>query len=142
VQQPLPVDSARPSHCPRDATGGTVARQAYDRPVAGTTRSAHRPRRRPSRHLAATPGAMHDARSFVEVGLDRLLADRPVLGDLGFLGCGVQTPLRKPPGGELCELEKANNRAHAGARAPVERTIALFKQWRLWAAGRWSASRR
>ena len=82
-----------------------------------------------------TPGAMHDARSFVEVGLDRLLADHQVLADLGFLGCGVQTPLRKPRGGELCELERANNRAHASARAPVERTIALFKQWRVVGGG-------
>jgi hypothetical protein len=78
-----------------------------------------------------TPGAMHDARSFTETGLDRLLADRPVLADLGFLGCGVQTPVRKPKGGKLRELERANNRAHASARAPVERTIALFKQWRV-----------
>jgi hypothetical protein len=82
-----------------------------------------------------TPGAMHDARSFVEVGLERLLADHPVLADLGFLGCGVQTPVRKPRGGKLCELERATNRAHASARAPVERTIALFKQWRVVGSG-------
>jgi hypothetical protein len=82
-----------------------------------------------------TPGAMHDARSFVETGLDRLLAQWPVLADLGFLGCGVQTPLRKPPGGTLCELEKANNRAHASIRAAVERTIALLKQWKVLASG-------
>jgi hypothetical protein len=82
-----------------------------------------------------TPGAMHDARSFVVGGLDRALADRSVLADLGFLGCGVATPVRKPPGGELCELEKANNRAHASARAPVERTIALLKQWRVVGSG-------
>jgi DDE superfamily endonuclease len=35
-----------------------------------------------------TPGAMHDARSFTETGLDRLLADRDVVGDLGFLAVG------------------------------------------------------
>ena len=82
-----------------------------------------------------TPGAMHDARSFVETGLQHALADRSVLADLGFLGCRVQTPLRKPPGAQLCELEKATNRAHASARAPVERTIALFKQWRVVGSG-------
>src|SRR6266704_3276035 len=82
-----------------------------------------------------TPGAMHDARSFAVCGLDRLLAGHQVLADLGFLGCGVATPLRKPPGGKLCELEKANNRAHASARAAVERTIALFKQWRVVGSG-------
>lgn len=77
-----------------------------------------------------TPGSMHDARSFAETGLAKVLADRPVLADLGFLGCGVATPIRKPPGGKLCELEKVNNRAHASARAAVERTIALLKQWK------------
>jgi hypothetical protein len=82
-----------------------------------------------------TPGAMHDARSFTETGLDRLLADRGVLGDLGFLGCGVTTPLRKPPGGALRVFEQINNRAHSQARAPVERTIALLKQWRVLSGG-------
>jgi hypothetical protein len=78
-----------------------------------------------------------------------MLADRVVLADLGVVGCGVSTPVRKPPGGELWEMEKANNRAHASARAPVERTIALFKQWkvrgRCWGqgiAGHWPDSRR
>jgi hypothetical protein len=62
-------------------------------------------------------------------------AGRPVLADLGVVGCGVSTPVRKPPGGELCELEKVNNRAHASARAAVERTIALLKQWRVVGSG-------
>jgi hypothetical protein len=78
-----------------------------------------------------TPGAMHDARSFVETGMQGALADRSALADLGFLGCEVATPIRKPRGGKLCELERATNRAHASARAPVERTIALFKQWKV-----------
>ena len=82
-----------------------------------------------------TPGAMHDARSFAAAGLDRLLADRDVLGDLGFLGCGVTTPLRKPPGGKLWVFEQLNNRAHNQARAPIERTIALLKQWRVVSGG-------
>ena len=82
-----------------------------------------------------TPGAMHDARSFTKTGLDRLLAGREVVGDLGFLGCGVSTPLRKPPGGELWVFEQINNRAHSQARAPVERTIALLKQWRVLSGG-------
>jgi DDE superfamily endonuclease len=82
-----------------------------------------------------TPGSMHDARSFAVTGLAEVLADRVVLADLGFVGCGVSTPVRKPPGGELWEMEKANNRAHASARAPVERTIALFKQWKVLGTG-------
>jgi len=78
----------------------------------------------------STRGAMHDARSFSEAGLDRMLAGRDVLGDLGFLGCGINTPLRKPPDGKLPAFAQINNRAHSQARAAVERTIALLKQWR------------
>jgi DDE superfamily endonuclease len=36
----------------------------------------------------STRGAMHDARSFCEAGLDQILAGRDVLGDLGFLAAG------------------------------------------------------
>jgi hypothetical protein len=82
-----------------------------------------------------TRGAMHDARSFSETGLDRMLAGRDVLGDLGFLGCGINTPLRKPPGGKLPAFAQINNRAHSQARAAVERTIALLKQWRVLSGG-------
>jgi hypothetical protein len=82
-----------------------------------------------------TPGSMHDARSFATTGLAALLADRAVLADLGFLGCGVSTAVRKPPGGKLCELERINNRAHASVRAAVERTIALLKQWKVLGTG-------
>src|SRR6266498_3958703 len=76
-----------------------------------------------------TPGSMHDARSFATTGLAALLADRAVLADLGFLGGGNAGA--QAPWGELCELEKVNNRAHASVRAAVERTIALLKQWKV-----------
>jgi hypothetical protein len=82
-----------------------------------------------------TPGSMHDARPVATTGLAALLADRAVLADLGFLGCGVSTPARKPPGGKVCELGKVNNRARASVRAAVERTIALLKQWKVLGTG-------
>lgn len=47
-----------------------------------------------------------------------------------LLGCGINTPLRKPPDGKLPAFAQINNRAHSQARAAVERTIALLKQWR------------
>jgi DDE superfamily endonuclease/Helix-turn-helix of DDE superfamily endonuclease len=84
---------------------------------------------------APTPGAMHDAPSWVETGLDRALAGRDVVGDLGFVGVGITTPTRKPPGGNLWAFEQLNNRATNQARAPVERTIALLKQWRVLSGG-------
>lgn len=63
------------------------------------------------------------------------LAPGPVAADLGNLGCGLSTPARKPPGGELSALERVANRAHNQARAAVERTIALLKQWKVLSTG-------
>lgn len=81
-------------------------------------------------------GSTHDARSFAELGLSGALGPGPVAADLGYLGCaGVATPTRKPPGGALSTLERAANRAHNQARAAVERTIALLKQWRVLSTG-------
>jgi len=80
-------------------------------------------------------GSAHDAKAFFEAGLGGLLADHPTLGDKGYQGCGIDTPLKKPRGGELTVSEKVDNRAHASARAPVERTIALLKQWKVLGAG-------
>lgn len=75
-------------------------------------------------------GSVHDARAFAELGLADLLGPGPVAAGLGYLGCGVSTPTRKPPGGELSDLAKVANRAHNQVQAAAERTIALLKQWR------------
>ncbi len=81
------------------------------------------------------PGATHDAAAFAQTGLDRLLAGHPTLGDKGYQGCGIHTPFKKPRGGKLRAAQKVHNRAHAGARAPVERAIALLKQWKVLGTG-------
>lgn len=81
------------------------------------------------------PGSTHDAAAFVESGLERLLADHPTLGDKGYQGCGIHTPFKKPRGGTLRVTQKIHNRAHASARAPVERAIALLKQWKVLGTG-------
>ena len=80
-------------------------------------------------------GSTHDAKAFFEVGLDELLSDHSTLGDKGYQGCGIHTPFKKPRGRELTVSEKIHNRAHASARAPVERTIALLKQWKVLGTG-------
>jgi hypothetical protein len=54
-----------------------------------------------------TPGSMHDARSFATTGLAAVLADRAVLADLGVLGCGVATPVRKPRGGSCASWRRS-----------------------------------
>ena len=43
--------------------------------------------------------------------------------------------VQEAAGGTLRETQKIHNRAHAGARAPVERAIALLKQWQVQVLG-------
>ena len=88
------------------------------------------------------PGATHDARAWFALGLHERLADRLVLGDLGYLGssddstgCVVRTPVRKPPGGELSWGQRVSNYVHNAIRAVVERAIAQLKKWRVLSAG-------
>ena len=52
-------------------------------------------------------------------------------GDKGYIGCGIITPDRKPPGGELTEDQKAYNRSVNRIRAAVERAIAHLKCWKI-----------
>ena len=78
----------------------------------------------------STRGAMHDARSFCEAGVGPDAGRPGRAGRSWLLGCGINTPLRKPPDGKLPAFAQINNRAHSQARAAVERTIALLKQWR------------
>jgi hypothetical protein len=54
-----------------------------------------------------------------------------VLADLGYLGLDLLTPIRKPPGGELREVDKEFNRALAKLRAAVERAAAHLKDWKV-----------
>jgi hypothetical protein len=58
-------------------------------------------------------------------GLDRVLADRSVPADLGFSAVGFKRRCASHQAGSCGSLEKANNRAHASARAPVERSTLL-----------------
>ncbi|MFF3404576.1 transposase family protein, partial [Streptomyces sp. NPDC002659] len=41
------------------------------------------------------------------------------------------TPIKRRPKTELSDKHKASNKVHAALRAPVDRTIARIKQWRI-----------
>ncbi|MBE6478460.1 MAG: transposase family protein [Propionibacteriaceae bacterium] len=56
--------------------------------------------------------------------------DTPPLGDKGYTGLGMTTPIRKPLGGELTDWQKQYNHATNSLRAPVERAIAHLKTWK------------
>ena len=75
------------------------------------------------------PGKTHDARAIRE---SKFLEDRPDdVGDKGYIGTGMITPIRKPPGGQLHESEKEFNNQVNSIRATVERVIANLKTWRI-----------
>ncbi len=77
------------------------------------------------------PGCTHDAKALRESGF--LDANEPVehIGDKGYIGLGMITPVRKPPGGELHDSGKEFNTQVSSIRATVERVIANLKTWRI-----------
>ena len=52
-------------------------------------------------------------------------------GDKGFVGYGMITPFKKPPGGELLDWQKEYNTQVNKIRWVIEQVIANFKTWRI-----------
>ncbi len=83
------------------------------------------------------PGAMHDSKALSESGIaDRWATHlRPggpgMLADLGYLGTPAITGTRKPPRGQLTDVQRACNRAINSSRARVERAIAHLANWKI-----------
>lgn len=77
------------------------------------------------------PGNVHDARAIHDTKLVNLIDAANSVGDKGYLGTGLLTPFRKPPGGELLAWQKEFNKQVNSLRAPVERAIANLKTWRI-----------
>lgn len=76
------------------------------------------------------PGATHDLTALRASGLLVGRSRGRDLADKGYLGAGLLTPIRKPPGQDLDEWQKRFNRDHAGIRYVVERSIAHLKNWK------------
>jgi len=75
-------------------------------------------------------GKTHDAKSIADTGTATLLDLNNTIGDKGYIGTGIITPFRKPPGEELLEWQKDFNTAINKIRYVIERAIANFKTWR------------
>ena len=88
-----------------------------------------------SGHLAwvsdPMPGATHDVTALRESGLLDIDDSPEHIGDKGYLGAGMITPIRKPPGGQLHESHKQFNKQVNSIRATIERVIAHLKTWRI-----------
>lgn len=78
-------------------------------------------------------GSTHDAKAFKETPVANIIEKSGgCFGDKGYQGCGdIITPRKKPRGGELSKGDKKNNAVISAHRAPVERTFAHFKSWRI-----------
>ena len=77
------------------------------------------------------PGRTHDTRAVRDTDLLEVLDTANTIADKGYLGTGILTPVRKPPGGELSEGQKDFNAQINSLRAVVERAIAHLKTWRI-----------
>jgi hypothetical protein len=77
------------------------------------------------------PGKTHDARAFKESGAAGILKEAGGgFGDKGYQGSGLVTPKKKPKGGELTMSDKEYNSQVSSFRAPIERLVGHFKNWK------------
>lgn len=76
------------------------------------------------------PGKVHDKKIYDEA---RVVAPPGVkrTGDTAYLGTALETPTRKPRGGELTAREKAGNRRVSRRRVAAEHGIGKMKVWRV-----------
>ncbi len=76
-------------------------------------------------------GSRHDTYCLSESGLLDALAAGDWAGDKGFVGYGMITPFKKPPGGELLDWQKEYNTQVNKIRWVIEQVIGNFKTWRI-----------
>ena len=78
------------------------------------------------------PGKTHDAKAFKETGAADILKEAGGgFGDKGYQGTGLVTPKKKPKGGELTLSDKEYNSQISSFRAPIERLVGHFKNWKM-----------
>ncbi|GAA0347660.1 IS5/IS1182 family transposase [Streptomyces blastmyceticus] len=77
------------------------------------------------------PGSPHDTFAWGQSHFPEAFAAREKLGDLGYLGTGMHTGRRKPPGRERSAGDKEANRSINALRAAVEHAIAHLKDWKV-----------
>ena len=77
------------------------------------------------------PGSVHDAKAIKESGFLEALDATTHIGDKGYIGLGMITPVKKPAHGELTNTDKRNNTTINRIRYLIERVIANLKTWRV-----------
>jgi hypothetical protein len=76
------------------------------------------------------PGKVHDKKVY---DATRVVCPAGVrrTGDTGYVGTGLETPAKRPPGGELTARQKAGNRRVSRRRIVAEHGIGKMKVWRI-----------
>jgi hypothetical protein len=77
------------------------------------------------------PGSVHDAKAFQVHGFSQYLHSENTIGDKGYQGTGIVTPLKKPRGCVLNQSEEKFNKSLSSIRNDVERAIAHIKKWKI-----------
>jgi hypothetical protein len=78
------------------------------------------------------PGKVHDAQAYRTSGAERIVnKSSGGIGDKGYQGTGLVTPRKKQKGRRLNKYDKECNTHLSSIRAPVERVVAHFKNWRV-----------
>lgn len=76
-------------------------------------------------------GNRHDSAALEISGVLEGLNHADWIGDKGYIGNGMLTPIRKPQFRDLLDWEKEFNKAVNGIRYRIEQTIANLKTWRI-----------
>jgi hypothetical protein len=76
-------------------------------------------------------GSRHDTHCLRESGVLLTLDPAIWIGDMGYIGNGMITPIRKPAHRKLLDWEKEFNKQVNKIRYVIERAIANFKTWRI-----------
>lgn len=78
-----------------------------------------------------TPGHRHDVACLDASGVLDGMDHAQWMGDKGYIGTGINTPVRKPVFRDLTEEEKTFNTSINRIQYVVERAIANLKAWRI-----------
>ncbi|MDQ1005925.1 hypothetical protein QFZ82_000410 [Streptomyces sp. V4I23] len=93
----------------------------------------------------ALPGRTHDLTAARTHRIIRICERQgvPVLADRAYIGADswVTTPIRRLPRQDLNPTQQTINRTLSAARAPVERSVAQLKSWRIFRRARCSPNR-
>ena len=80
-------------------------------------------------------GSRHDSAAIELVRWKDILADATWLADSAYCATNAITPMKKPLGRELTQVERECNHALARLRSAVEHCNATLKQWRILGTG-------